>query len=142
MLLYNSSDPPFARPGNPTRVFKLCCSDTVCDGRLWPPRGSWTRGHSPLGMSLILDIGNPRIARLTAAPTPADISDLALPWECLFCPLAIAGALRPVVGARPAWVSDLIQEQPAAASATADTQHAGYSLVLGMNEAEQYENDQ
>jgi hypothetical protein len=156
MLLYNSSDPPFAPPGQASSVFNLCCSYTVCHGWRWPT-WQWPDGRSPLAISLILDISDPRVARLSN-PTPQRIADLALPLECLFCPSAHSGALATVIGTRPAWVepleAELLQVEPQEAElrqgplgdelsdAEARQQDANYSLVLGMSDAERDEYNQ
>lgn len=136
MLLYNSSDPPFAPPGWASPLFRLCCSSTVCHGWRWP---TWPLpdGRSPLAISLILDISDPRVAPLTN-PTPQQIADLALPWECLFCPTAQKGPLAAAIGAQPEWVQQLAplartDEQP---GSQVDAQESSYSLVLGMSDAE------
>jgi hypothetical protein len=137
MLLYNSTDPPFAPPGQASRVFNLCCSETWCHGWKWP---RWERpdGRSPLAISLILNIADPRVSPL-ANPTPKDIADLALPWECLFCPTAQQLTLGGVIGGRPEWV-ELIQGPPGdtneEASVNVSRQMASYSLVLGMSDEE------
>jgi hypothetical protein len=137
MLLYNSTDPPFAPPGHASPVFNLCCSDTWCHGWKWP-RWEWPDGRSPLAVSLILDIADPRVSQL-ANPTPKDVADLALPWECLFCPTAQKMRLGGVIGGQPEWVG-LIPEPPGdtneEASRNVSTQIASYSLVLGMSDEE------
>jgi hypothetical protein len=138
MLLYNSSDPPFGPLGNASPVFNFCCSDTVCHGWRWP-RWLLPDGRSPLAVSLILNVSDPRVAQLTN-PTPQRIADLALPWECLFCPKAQRRALGTMIGPRPAWIEPMQgppgDEQP---STDARPQEASYSLALGMSDEERDE---
>jgi hypothetical protein len=137
MLLYNSTDPPFAPPGHASPVFNMCCSDTWCHGWKWP---RWARpdGRSPLAISLIVDIADPKVSSL-ANPTPKDIADLALPWECLFCTAVQKLALGGALGPRPEWV-ERIQGSPDDIDEEAimgvSPQSANYSLVLGMSEEE------
>jgi hypothetical protein len=144
MLLYNSSDPPFAPPGKITSVFNLCCcSYTQCYGRRWP---SWRlpNGRSPLAISLILDVSDPRVSGLSD-PTPQQIADLALPWDCIFCRDAQRRALRAAIGSRPRWV-DLLDTEQRRGSLSDEPldeetrqQRASYSLVLGMSDTEREE---
>jgi hypothetical protein len=143
MLLYNSSDPPFAPPGYPSDMFRLCCSDTGCHGWRWPPlRQPGPNGWSPLAISLILDISDPRVARLRN-PTPARIADMVLPWECLFCPTAQGRTLGAVIGARPTWVEPLTgSPDDESVALERRPQDASYSLVLGMSDTERREYDQ
>jgi hypothetical protein len=135
MLLYNTAESPFASPGNPSSLFNLCCSQTSCHGWAWP-RWDWPDGRSPLAMSLIVDITSRQVARLTN-PTPKDIADFALPWECLLCPRAQKHALRRAIGQRPEWVEPLearLIDEEANVDVSADV--ASYSLVLGMSAEE------
>jgi hypothetical protein len=108
--------------------------------RAWP-RWLLPDGRSPLAVSLILDIGDPRVAQL-ANPTPQRIADLALPWECLFCPQAQGRALGTMIGTQPAWIEPV--QGPASdevPSADARPQEASYSLALGMSDEERDEYD-
>lgn len=146
MLLYNSSDMPFSPPGKASSMFNLCCSRTWCHGWKWP---RWGRpdGRSPLAISLIVDITDPRVAGLNE-PKPSDIADMALPWECLFCPAAQRLTLGSVIGGMPDWVQllqppsdgeDTDANAGTDPNADVDRQSASYSLVLGMSVEERDE---
>lgn len=135
MLLYNSSDAPFTRPGYSSALFRACCSATVCNGWKWP-RWGFPDGRSPLAVSLVPDIGDPRVSGL-ANPTPTQIADVALPWECFFCPRIHARNVLLTTGQQPRWVQDVISafEQPGLQIGDAE-EMAAYSLALGMSSEE------
>jgi hypothetical protein len=143
MLLYNSSNPPFVRPGYAADMFRLCCSDTGCHGWRWPPLWQPSpNGWSPLAISLVLDINDPRVAKLRN-PTPDRIADLVLPWECLFCPTAHRQTLQPAIGERPAWIEPIAETHgDEAISMERRPRDASYSLVLEMSDTERDEYDQ
>lgn len=143
MLLYNSGDTPFTPPGQESLMFNLCCSKTWCHGWKWPRWGG-PDGRSPLAISLIVDISDPRISGLND-PKPSDIADMALPWECLFCPDAQRLALTSVVGGQPDWAGLLLRlpdDEDTDAIADVNPQNARYSLVLGMSAEERDEYEQ
>jgi hypothetical protein len=143
MLLYNSSDMPFTPPGQASSMFNLCCSRTWCHGWKWP-RWGLPDGRSPLAISLVVDISDPRVSGLNE-PKPSDIADMALPWECLFCPVAQKLPLVSVIGGQPDWVG-LLQGPPGDedmddnvgtdANADVGTQAVSFSLVLAMSPEE------
>jgi len=141
MLLYNSTNNPFAPPGHSSPLFNLCCSNTWCHGWRWP-RWNLPDGRSPLAISIIPNISDPRVLPLKE-PTPKDVADYALPWECLFCPTAHGPALANAIGGRPEWVEP-IQEplDDEEVSADLSPQTASYSLVLGMSDEEREEYEQ
>jgi hypothetical protein len=141
MLLYNTTDNPFAPPGHPSPLFNLCCLNTWCHGWTWP-RWGLPDGRSPLAISIIVNISDPSVLPLKD-PRPKDVADHALPWECLFCPSAQRLALASAIGERPEWVEP-IQESADDAEVFADVspQAASYSLVLGMSDEERDEYEQ
>jgi hypothetical protein len=138
MLLYNTANNPFTSPGRPAPLFNLCCSYTWCHGWRWP-RWDLPDGRSPLAISIIVDVSNPSVLSLKA-PTPKDVADHALPFECLFCPSAQRLALASTIGERPEWVRP-IQEptEDEQARVSVSPQTASYSLVLGMSDEERDE---
>ena len=139
MVLYNTTDNPFAPHGSPSPLFNLCCSPTLCHGWTWP-RWGLPDGRSPLAISIIVDISDPGVLALKD-PGPRDVANYALPWECLFCPRARRLVLARAIGGQPEWVEP-IQEPPGdeeARDAVLSPQTAGYSLVLGMSDEERDE---
>jgi len=106
MLLYNTADPPFAGPPGRSLLFNGCCSTTICHGWKWPMWGL-PDGRSPLAVSLVPDITVPAVAGL-ANPVPAQVASVAMPLECIFCPVARRrqrGGLT--TGQLPNWASDI-----------------------------------
>lgn len=135
MILYNPSGAPFTRPGYSSSLFRACCSATVCHGWRWP-RWQFPDGRSPLAVSLALDVGDPSISGL-ANPTPAQVADIALPWECLFCPNIHALKALPATRERPRWVEDVMSVLDQAGRPVGDAEEvASYSLALGMSTRE------
>lgn len=170
MLLYNTADPPFTSPPGRSALFNGCCSTTICHGWRWPTWGL-PDGRSPLAASLVPDITNPAVAGL-ANPTPARVASVAMPFECIFCPVA-RRRRRPslVTGRLPAWArvlvdaaaefepdrdqfagldqageidDDLPGMDPADIHDDAAADTAAFSLVLGMspNERDVYESEE
>jgi hypothetical protein len=142
MLLYNTTDNPFAQPGHPSPLFNLCCSYTWCHGWRWP-RWGLPDGRSPLAISIIVNISHPSVLALID-PKPKDVADYALPWECLFCPSAQRLALARAIGRRPEWVEPIQEtlDDHEARPAVVSPQTASYSLVLGMSDEEREEYEQ
>lgn len=138
MLLYNTTTSPFSPPGKKSSLFNGCCRSPIqCHGWEWP-RWGFPDGRSPLAVSIIPNISNPRVSRLTN-PTPKEIADFSLPLECLFCPDRIReenGISE--FGPKPDWAEHLLEDQSSpqtlGVDVTADL--ASYSIVLGMDDEE------
>lgn len=160
MLLYNTAEPPFSPPGTDCALFAgCCCSPNRCNGRRWPLWGL-PDGRSPLAVSIVPDISDPRLSGL-ADPTPKDIANFALPLECLFCPSRIrTKAPNSALGEQPDWVEQLVEDQSSAQAVGADpiadvdtdedededatADLASYSMALGMgdDERDSYDEDE
>ena len=89
LILYNTATDPFPTThGRHTDLFQGCQCYSI--RTLASNIGFWTGhrvanpgGWSPLAISMVLDI----YTMLTLdKPCPADIADVAFPWECLLCP--------------------------------------------------------